>query len=233
MDSDNKQRGYDDSPLLKRMADGLVSREFGSVDEAAKSVLGEDTGSNVDRLRRKFREQGWYEKGLNDYVEVQIKDRGLIKSNFGAKLCVRVEEACRNPMPVLDRLSKVFFVMICRDFDLDGRQITMRERFGGLARVITSITIPFIVCQALVYLIRKEYTEFGFEMLQLAGFIMALAVGMCWNRVAVGSDLGAYIAADTEWRKVEREKRAERHRRYTEERRESELRRQQIDMETA
>ncbi|TLX16097.1 hypothetical protein [Rhizobium sp. MHM7A] len=232
MDSENKQRGYDDSALLKRMADGLVSREFGSVDEGAKAVLGEDTGSNVDRLRRKFREQGWYEKGLEDYVEAQIAERGLIQPNFGAKLCVRAEEACRNPMPVLNRLSKVLFVLMARDYDLDGRRITKLERLGGFLRVVTSISIPFIVCQALVYLIRKESTQFGMEMLQLAGCIMALAIGMYWNRVAVGGDFDAYVAADTQWKKAEREKRAERRRRYTEERRESELRRQKIDMET-
>lgn len=54
--------GYDDSTNLKAMADGIVVKKYGSVDEAAKNVLGEDGGSNVDRLRRKFREQGWYER---------------------------------------------------------------------------------------------------------------------------------------------------------------------------
>jgi hypothetical protein len=57
-DRQNMTRGYDDS--------------ISSVDEAARSVLGEDAGSNVDRLRRKFREQGWYERGLADYVEAEI-----------------------------------------------------------------------------------------------------------------------------------------------------------------
>jgi hypothetical protein len=232
MDSENKQRGYDDSALLKRMAEGLISREFGSVDEAAKGVLGEDTGSNVDRLRRKFREQGWYEKGLNDYVEVQIAGRGLIKANLGARLCVRAEQACRNPRPVLEYLVSLLHVLVIRDYDLDGRNITKLERLGGFLRIWSASFIPFSVLQALVYLIRKDSTQFGLEMLYFACLTLALAFGMYWNRVAVVSDLDAYVAADRAWRVAEREKRDERRRRYTEERRNSQVRRQQIDMET-
>lgn len=73
----NSIRGYDDSPYLKEMADGVIVRKYASVEDAAKSVLGEDSGSNVDRLRRKFREQNWYERGLNDYVEAEINRRGV------------------------------------------------------------------------------------------------------------------------------------------------------------
>lgn len=68
-------RGYDDSRYLKEMADGIIVRRYASVEDAAKSVLGEDTGSNIDRLRRKFREQNWYDRGLNDYVEAEINRR--------------------------------------------------------------------------------------------------------------------------------------------------------------
>jgi hypothetical protein len=74
-------RGYDDSPYLKEMADGIVVRRFASVDEAAKSVLNEEAGSNVDRLRRKFREQNWYERGLNDYVEAEINRRASVDAD--------------------------------------------------------------------------------------------------------------------------------------------------------
>ncbi|NTF17011.1 hypothetical protein G6L37_01030 [Agrobacterium rubi] len=73
----NSIRGYDDSPYLKEMADGVIIRKYASVEDAAKSVLGEDSGSNVDRLRRKFREQQWYERGLNDYVDAEINRRGV------------------------------------------------------------------------------------------------------------------------------------------------------------
>jgi hypothetical protein len=73
----NSIRGYDDSPYLKEMADGVIVRKYASVEDAAKSVLGEDSGSNVDRLRRKFREQHWYERGLNDYVDAEINRRGV------------------------------------------------------------------------------------------------------------------------------------------------------------
>ncbi|NTF16868.1 hypothetical protein G6L37_00315 [Agrobacterium rubi] len=72
------QRGYDDTRYLGEMAAGLVTRRYQKVDEAAKAVLGEDGGSNVDRLRRKFREQNWYEKGLSDYMEAEIASRNLI-----------------------------------------------------------------------------------------------------------------------------------------------------------
>lgn len=68
-------RGYDDSAALVEMADGLITRRYSSVDEAAKTVLCEDGGSNVDRLRRKFREQNWYEKGLEAYVERELEKR--------------------------------------------------------------------------------------------------------------------------------------------------------------
>jgi hypothetical protein len=71
----NQLRGYDDSHYLKEMADGIITRRFASVEEAAKAVLDEEAGSNVDRLRRKFREQNWYERGLNDYVEAEINRR--------------------------------------------------------------------------------------------------------------------------------------------------------------
>lgn len=76
-DKASSLRGYDDSPYLKEMADGIISRRFASVDEAAKAVLDEEAGSNVDRLRRKFREQNWYERGLNDYVEAEINRRAV------------------------------------------------------------------------------------------------------------------------------------------------------------
>ncbi|MCS4089118.1 hypothetical protein [Rhizobium sp. BK176] len=68
-------RGYDDSHYLKEMSDGIITRRFTSVEEAAKAVLDEEAGSNVDRLRRKFREQNWYERGLNDYVKAEINRR--------------------------------------------------------------------------------------------------------------------------------------------------------------
>ena len=76
MSDETPMRGYDDSERLKEMADGIVIRRYASVEEAAKSVLDEDSGSNVDRLRRKFREQNWYERGLSDYVDAEIARRG-------------------------------------------------------------------------------------------------------------------------------------------------------------
>lgn len=79
MSIDDTTRGYDDTNYLKEMAAGVISKRFSSVDEAAKAVLNEEGGSNVDRLRRKFREQDWYARGLAEYVEAEIASRGLIE----------------------------------------------------------------------------------------------------------------------------------------------------------
>jgi hypothetical protein len=79
MSINDTTRGYPDDKYLKEMAAGVISKRFGSVDEAAKAVLNEEAGSNVDRLRRKFREQDWFARGLAEYVEAEIASRGLIK----------------------------------------------------------------------------------------------------------------------------------------------------------
>lgn len=51
--------GYDDSKELLKMAKGLRSGMYSSVEQAAKAVLEDPRQSNVDRLRRKFRDQNW------------------------------------------------------------------------------------------------------------------------------------------------------------------------------
>lgn len=60
-------RGYDDTQELKKMARGIMTGEYTSVEQAARAVLNEDGGSNVDRLRRKFRQDNWFVKGRDDY----------------------------------------------------------------------------------------------------------------------------------------------------------------------
>lgn len=77
-DKTENSRGYDDTHYLTEMAAGIVTRRFSSVDEAAKKVLGNSSSSNADRLRRKFREQKWYERGLNDYVEAELGRRQTV-----------------------------------------------------------------------------------------------------------------------------------------------------------
>lgn len=62
-------RGYDDTLHLEQMAKGIIEGRYSSVTEAAKKVLGEDAGSNVDRLRRKFRDDGSFQRGREGYVE--------------------------------------------------------------------------------------------------------------------------------------------------------------------
>jgi hypothetical protein len=199
MDVETKIRGYDDSALLKVMADGLVAREYASVEEAAKAVLSEDSGSNVDRLRRKFREQGWYERGLNDYVETQIAERGLMKVNMGAKLCIFIEDAFRNPKPVFERLFHILGVLLFRTFDVDGRRISGKERLGGFLRVVSVAAMPFIILDALVYLIRLQEHLVGLELLKLACSMLALGFGMFWNRVPMSSDMKGLVEADRQW----------------------------------
>lgn len=199
MDIEGKLRGYDDSALLKQMADGLVAREYASVEEAAKVVLGEESGSNVDRLRRKFREQAWYERGLHDYVETQIAERGLIKANTAARLCVRVEEAFRNPRPTLEGLVQILHVLIGRSYDVDGRKVTKKEWIGGFLRIVSVAMIPFILFDAFIYLIRLQNHMFGVEMVHLSLAMLALGFGMFWNRVSIAGDLRSLIEADRRW----------------------------------
>lgn len=67
-----EKRGYDDTTLLAEMAKGIIECRYSSVDNAAKHVLGEPAGSNVDRLRRKFRQGQWLEKGRNAWLDEQL-----------------------------------------------------------------------------------------------------------------------------------------------------------------
>jgi hypothetical protein len=90
-------KGYDDSAYLQEMAGGIITRRFNSVDEAAKAVLGEDSGSNVDRLRRKYREQNWHEKGLASYVEAEIAKRNLITAPGHMMLLAQMKAAIASP----------------------------------------------------------------------------------------------------------------------------------------
>lgn len=105
MSGNEMQRGYDDTRYLTEMASGLVSRRYASVDEAAKAVLCEDAGSNVDRLRRKFREQGWYEKGLAAHVEAEIASRGLITEPGYHRAARHLIQTMRAPIESLRRMK--------------------------------------------------------------------------------------------------------------------------------
>lgn len=97
MNTNETTKGYDDSASLKAMADGIITRRFNSVDEAAKAVLGEEAGSNVDRLRRKYREQNWHEKGLSAFVEAEIARRNLIEAPAHMKLLKRLSGILASP----------------------------------------------------------------------------------------------------------------------------------------
>lgn len=98
MNTSETIKGYDDSAYLKAMADGIITRQFNSVDEAAKAVLGEEGGSNVDRLRRKYREQNWHEKGLAAFVEAEIARRDLIAAPAHMKLLHALRTRLASPM---------------------------------------------------------------------------------------------------------------------------------------
>jgi hypothetical protein len=97
-----KQRGYDDTTYLTEMAEGMVTRRFASVEDAAKTVLDETGGSNVDRLRRKFREQGWYERGLESYVQAEIARRqeGVISSPAPEPVSISEPNESREQKPL-------------------------------------------------------------------------------------------------------------------------------------
>ncbi len=90
-------KGYDDSAYLKAMAEGIITRQFNSVDEAAKTVLNEEGGSNVDRLRRKYREQNWHEKGLAAFVEAEIARRDLITAPAHMKVLAALRSRFVSP----------------------------------------------------------------------------------------------------------------------------------------
>jgi hypothetical protein len=68
MTAGNEMRGYDDTKYLEAMGHGIMTGEYSSVEQAARAVLQEDGGSNVDRLRRKFRQDGWFVKSRDEYV---------------------------------------------------------------------------------------------------------------------------------------------------------------------
>jgi hypothetical protein len=102
MSANDTTRGYPDDKYLKEMAAGVISKRFGSVDEAAKAVLNEEAGSNVDRLRRKFREQDWFSRGLSEYVEAEIASRGLIKEPGH----LRFIRTLRGTLSLPDRLKR-------------------------------------------------------------------------------------------------------------------------------
>jgi hypothetical protein len=66
-------RGYDDTRELMEMAVGLFEGRFKSVDQAARTVLSDPKQSNVDRLRRKFRQQGWMDKGREEFLRQSLE----------------------------------------------------------------------------------------------------------------------------------------------------------------
>jgi hypothetical protein len=68
MTTGSEMRGYDDTKYLEAMGQGIMTGEYSSVEQAARAVLQENGGSNVDRLRRKFRQDGWFAKSRDEYV---------------------------------------------------------------------------------------------------------------------------------------------------------------------
>lgn len=66
-------RGYDDTAELMEMAIGIFDGRFKSVENAARSVLSNPTQSNVDRLRRKFRQQDWMNKGRQEFLRRSLE----------------------------------------------------------------------------------------------------------------------------------------------------------------
>lgn len=132
MDRNETTRGYDDTETLRRMSAGIFSREFGSVDEAAKAVLKEDGGSNVDRLRRKYREQNWHERGLSEYVEAEIARRGLVRKPRHVELYERLKSA-------FDVFGRSHSKMSIRDIDRRVRDTLAPRGSVVIAMVVATL----------------------------------------------------------------------------------------------
>jgi hypothetical protein len=71
-------RGYDDTKSLLMMATGLADGTYSSVHHAARAVLSEPGGPNVDRLRRKFREL----QRANGFDEISRSDPDFDPSDW-------------------------------------------------------------------------------------------------------------------------------------------------------
>lgn len=71
--TNNSARGYDDTKELMEMAIGIFDGRFKSVEHAARSVLSDPKQSNVDRLRRKFRQQDWMNKGREEFLRRSLE----------------------------------------------------------------------------------------------------------------------------------------------------------------
>lgn len=196
METDHKVRGYDDSAYLKQMADGLVTREYGAVDEAAKAVLDEESGSNVDRLRRKFREQGWYERGLQDYVQTEIKKRGMIKGTWATRLVSRLERSIEDPRPAFAHFGRMLFVFLGCQYDRDGLNLTRKERCARFVKFIAMFAIPGYALSALFHAIRAEHVDMGSSMLGLAVAFVAMGFGMANTKISLFEDLRPYVDAE-------------------------------------
>lgn len=156
MSGNEMQRGYDDTGYLSEMAEGLVSRRFASVDEAAKSVLCEEAGSNVDRLRRKFREQNWYQKGLAAHVEAEIASRGLITEPRYHKAGRRILEAFTSPFDNLRRARSGAGALIglkpgnsTAAFSLVAT-VTLGAIGAGIVNMSSALTVALVACVAVL-----------------------------------------------------------------------------------
>ncbi len=71
--TNSRTRGYDDTRELMEMAVGIFDGRFKSVDHAARSVLADPKQSNVDRLRRKFRQQDWMDRGREEFLRQSLE----------------------------------------------------------------------------------------------------------------------------------------------------------------
>jgi hypothetical protein len=137
-------RGYDDTQMLSDMARGMFSRRYGSVDEAAKAVAGEDGGSNVDRLRRKFRTEGWFEKGLNEYVEATIKARGLVTPEVNGNVMYVASlfwSKCREWTRIVLGTIDMFTTFVGEN----RRRLGYREQLGRGLTLMAPLLVVFMV----------------------------------------------------------------------------------------
>lgn len=121
-------KGYDDTKELKAMAAGIKNGIYTSVEQAAKAVLADPRQSNVDRLRRKFREQDWHLQTARTPIRELPTPNG--------RECVEIlKKRLRNPWKTIAR-------MYSRDVRSDYPFITAMALLSSIPVILLVTDIP-------------------------------------------------------------------------------------------
>jgi hypothetical protein len=146
-------RGYDDTKELMEMAVGIFDGRFKSVDHAARSVLPDPKQSNVDRLRRKFREQDWMDKGREEFLRQSLEpDRAEASQptrHSDAEYIRAVQLRLRHPA---DTIKAIF----TKDIFWNAFPVQLMFHVGwlhllGFVMSVLSVTVGFAPAQGFTY----------------------------------------------------------------------------------